>query len=153
MSSPAWNFLKDLSVGTVVAWVALIGTIIAGLCGIGVKLCKAIAQHLKQEDEVSQRKAMLAEHDKMLQEMHKSIIEIKGFMEGQNDVNLKVIRHIIVTACETALTEKYISENKLRALEEMYEGYVNIFHGNGYVTTLMERVRQLVLDQNQQDSD
>ena len=36
-----------------------------------------------------------------------------------------------------------ISINKLRSLEEMYEEYVEIFHGNGYVKTLMERVRKL----------
>jgi len=36
-----------------------------------------------------------------------------------------------------------ISINKLRSLEEMYDEYVEIFHGNGYVKTLVTRVRKL----------
>ena len=36
-----------------------------------------------------------------------------------------------------------ISINKLRSLEEMYDEYVKIFHGNGYVKTLVIRVRKL----------
>ena len=58
-------------------------------------------------------------------------------------MNLKQIRHTIVHTCEDALDKGEISINKLRSLEEMYDEYVKIFHGNGYVKTLVMRVRKL----------
>jgi hypothetical protein len=64
-------------------------------------------------------------------------------LDEQKEVNLKQIRHTIVHTCEDALEKGEISINKLRSLEEMYDEYVDIFHGNGYVKTLVMRVRKL----------
>ena len=46
--------------------------------------------------------------------------------------------------CEDALERGEMSTNKLQSLEEMYEEYTDLFHGNGYVKTLMTRVRKEV---------
>ena len=86
---------------------------------------------------------VIINHDNTLREIEKSLQSINKSLEEQKEVNLKQIRHTIVHTCEEALEKGEISINKLRSLEEMYEEYVEIFHGNGYVKTLMERVRKL----------
>ena len=50
----------------------------------------------------------------------------------------------ITGVCEEALEKGEISSSKLNSLEEMYEEYVDIFHGNGYVKTLITKVRKEV---------
>lgn len=69
--------------------------------------------------------------------------KIQLSLDEQRDVNLKQIRHTIVHTCEDALERGQISINKLRSLEEMFDEYTGIFHGNGYVKTLVTRVREL----------
>lgn len=70
-------------------------------------------------------------------------MEIKQINEMQNEVNLKQIRHSIVRASEEAISDGSISANRLQSLEELFETYEELFHGNGYVKTLMKKVRSL----------
>ena len=78
-----------------------------------------------------------------IEEIDKSLKTMNKSLDEQKEVNLKQIRHTIVHTCEDALEKGEISINKLRSLEEMYDEYVDIFHGNGYVKTLVMRVRKL----------
>ena len=95
------------------------------------------------KDKDLKQTEVIINHDNTLREIEKSLQSINKSLEEQKEVNLKQIRHTIVHTCEEALEKGEISINKLRSLEEMYEEYVEIFHGNGYVKTLMERVRKL----------
>ena len=78
-----------------------------------------------------------------MRDIDDTLQEIKKSLDEQKEVNLKQIRHTIVHTCEDALDKGEISINKLRSLEEMYDEYVKIFQGNGYVKTLVIRVRKL----------
>ena len=64
------------------------------------------------------------------------------------------MRHSIVRAGEEAISNNCITIRQLKALEEMYEEYTNK-HGNGYVKTLMVKVRNVriigKLDENDED--
>ena len=65
------------------------------------------------------------------------------------------MRHDIVQAGENAIANESITIRQFRALEELYEVYHDERHGNGYVSTLMKKVRDLPiigkLDDNDED--
>lgn len=140
-----WELLSNLSVGTVMAWILGICAIIAVLCTGTIKLYKLFSKYKQLKDEDIRQHDLLAEHEKILNEIKESIKRIEEANEMQKEVDLKVIRHLIVNSCEEALAHGFITENQLKALEEMFEEYTHVFNGNGYVKGLMIRVRKLML--------
>lgn len=95
------------------------------------------------KDKEHKQEKIIENHGKTLRDIDSTLQEIKKSLDEQKEVNLKQSRHTIVHTCEDALDKGEISINKLRSLEEMYDEYVEIFHGNGYVKTLISRVRKL----------
>ena len=138
-----WDLLSSIPIGTIVAWIVVICAIITVLCTGAIKLYKVFTKYKEMKDKDLKQTEVIINHDNTLREIEKSLQSINKSLEEQKEVNLKQIRHAIVHTCEEALEKGEISINKLRSLEEMYEEYVEIFHGNGYVKTLMERVRKL----------
>lgn len=138
-----WELLSGIPIGTIVAWVFVISAIIAALCAGTIKLYKIFTKYKEAKDKDEKQQKIIESHDDTLKEIEKSLLEIKKSLDEQKEVNLKQIRHTIVHTCEDALDKGEISINKLRSLEEMYDEYVEIFHGNGYVKTLVTRVRKL----------
>lgn len=138
-----WDLLSSIPIGTVVAWVVVICAIISALCAGTIKLYKAFEKYKEVKDKNEKQEKIIEVHEKTIEEIGKALTEIKKSLDEQKEVNLKQIRHTIVHTCEDALDKGEISINKLRSLEEMYDEYIEIFHGNGYVKTLMARVREL----------
>jgi len=138
-----WEFLSGIPIGTIVAWVIVICAIISALCAGTIKLYKIFTKYKEAKDKDEKQQKVIESHDETLKEIEKSLIAIQKSLAEQKEVNLKQIRHTIVHTCEDALDKGEISINKLRSLEEMYDEYVEIFHGNGYVKTLVTRVRKL----------
>lgn len=138
-----WDLLSSIPIGIIVAWIVVICAIITILCTGAIKLYKVFTKYKEMKDKDLKQTEVIINHDNTLREIEKSLQSINKSLEEQKEVNLKQIRHTIVHTCEEALEKGEISINKLRSLEEMYEEYVEIFHGNGYVKTLMERVRKL----------
>lgn len=138
-----WILLSSIPVGTIIAWITVIGVIIATLCTGTIKLYKIFVKYKKTKDKDEEQTKIIKDHDKTLKLIEESLKSISLSLDEQKEVNLKQIRHTIVHTCEDALEKGEISINKLRSLEEMYEEYVGIFHGNGYVKTLITRVRKL----------
>lgn len=138
-----WDLLSSIPIGTIVAWIVVICAIITVLCTGSIKLYKVFTKYKEMKDKDLKQTEVIINHDNTLREIEKSLQSINKSLKEQKEVNLKQIRHTIVHTCEEALEKGEISINKLRSLEEMYEEYVEIFHGNGYVKTLMERVRKL----------
>lgn len=142
-TQPVWDSLSSFSVGQVVAWIAVIGTISSALCAGTIKLYKVFTKYRDMKDKEEKQETIIETHDKTLNEIKDSLQEIKQSLIEQKEVNLKQTRHTIVHTCEDCLEKGEISINKLRSLEEMYSEYVDVFHGNGYVKTLVERTRAL----------
>ncbi|MDY4495021.1 MAG: hypothetical protein SPE24_09145 [Erysipelotrichaceae bacterium] len=138
-----WDLLSSIPIGTVVAWVIVICAIISALCAGTIKLYKAFEKYKEVKDKNEKQEKIIEVHEKTIEEIGKALTEIKKSLDEQKEVNLKQIRHTIVHTCEDALDKGEISINKLRSLEEMYDEYIEIFHGNGYVKTLVARVREL----------
>lgn len=138
-----WDLLSSIPIGTVVAWVIVICAIISALCAGTIKFYKAFEKYKEVKDKNEKQEKIIEVHEKTIEEIGKALTEIKKSLDEQKEVNLKQIRHTIVHTCEDALDKGEISINKLRSLEEMYDEYIEIFHGNGYVKTLVARVREL----------
>ena len=139
-----WDLLSSIQIGQVVSWIIVIGTILAALCTGTIKIYKIFTRYKEAKDKDESQQRAIESHEKTLKDIETSLQNIQKALNEQKEVNLKQVRYTIVHTCEEALEKGEISINKLRSLEEMYEEYVDIFHGNGYVKTLMTRVRKEV---------
>lgn len=138
-----WEVLAGIPVGTIVAWVSVIAAIIVGICTGTIKLYRLFTKYKNVKDENEEQKKIIQQHDELLARIHTSLKEIKSSLCEQKEVNMKQIRHTIFCECDEAISSGKISVNKLKSLEEMYEEYREVFHGNGSVKIMMEKTREL----------
>lgn len=138
-----WDLLSSITLGTVIAWITVVFAMAAFFCTGAIKVYELFTKYKEAKDKNEKQETVIENHDGTLKEIEKTLLEIKNSLDEQKEVNLKQVRHTIVHTCEEALEKGEISINKLRSLEEMYEEYVEIFHGNGYVKTLVYKVRKL----------
>ncbi len=143
-TNEVWDVLSNLSIGTVVAWISVICAIIAAICTAAIKLYNIFEKYKKSKDKTAKQEEVIAQHNEAFAEIRAQLKSISEALNEQKEVNLKQVRHTIVHTCEDALERGEMSTNKLQSLEEMYEEYTDLFHGNGYVKTLMTRVRKEV---------
>ena len=142
-NSSAVEALSSITVGQIIAWFSVITAIITAICTGTIKMYKLFTKYREAKDRNEKQDEIIKSHDATLKGIDATLQVIRKSLEEQKDVNLKQVRHTIVHTCEDALDRGEISINKLRSLEEMYEEYTDVFHGNGYVKTLVEKVRQL----------
>ena len=142
-TAPVWETILNVPVGRFVAWVVVIATIVAAIVAGTIKLYKFFnkVRDLKEHDE--EKSKLLMEHDKTMRDIDERLGKIQAALDVQREVNLKQVRYQIVHTCDDAISEGSISAGKLRSLEELYEEYTRIFCGNGYVKTLVKKVREL----------
>lgn len=143
-TNEVWNVLSNLKIGTVVAWISVICAIIAAICTAAIKLYNIFEKYKKSKDKTAKQEEVIVQHNEAFAEIRAQLKSISEALNEQKEVNLKQVRHTIVHTCEDALERGEMSINKLQSLEEMYEEYTDLFHGNGYVKTLMTRVRKEV---------
>lgn len=143
-----WSTLQAIPIGTVIAWGIVIITIISIICTTIIKLYKAFEKTHEIKEENDNFKSLVTSHTDKLNQIEQSLSEIKFALNEQKEVNLKQLRHEIVSSCEVALKNNSITTSSLCSLEEMYEEYRDVFHGNGYVKTLIEKVRKLEIDKD-----
>lgn len=142
-TQPIWDSLSGITIGQIVACITVILAIISALCTATIQLYKVFTKYRDMKDKEQKQETIIETHDKTLTEIKDSLQDIKNSLNEQKDVNLKQLRHTIVQTCEDCLEKGEISINRLRSLEEMYSEYVDVFHANGYVKILVERVRTL----------
>lgn len=142
-NSSAVEALSSITVGQIIAWFSVLTAIITAICTGTIKMYKLFTKYREAKDRNEKQDEIIKSHDATLKEIDATLQEIRKSLDEQKDVNLKQVRHTIVHTCEDSIDRGEISINKLRSLEEMYEEYTDVFHGNGYVKTLVEKVRQL----------
>lgn len=138
-----WEVILNVPVGKLLAWIIVIASILTAIVTGTIKLYKVFSKvrDLKAADE--EKAKLLKQHDDAMIEIHEQLKDIQASLAVQKEVNLKQVRHEIVHTCDEALTIGSISAGKLKSLEELYEEYTRVFHGNGYVKTLVVKVRKL----------
>ena len=149
------NFLYSIPVGTIISWAVVICAALGIFCCAIIKLYKIFDKTKIIKDENNLLKKMVESHDAQLQNINTQLSSIQEALNKQDKVSLKKLRHSIIRAGEEAVSKGYIKIRELRALEELYEEYRNDFKANGYVSTLMKKVRALEvvgrLDENDED--
>lgn len=135
--------LASVPIGTIVAWVTIVAGILAGVSAITVKLYKVFSKYKEKADEYEGLKSDLRAHAETLDKMSKILVKIQGEMQEQVEVNRNQVKHSIVVACDKALSEGRISAGALESLMDLFEEYTDVFHGNGYVKALVDKVLRL----------
>ena len=149
------KFLEGIPLGTYVSIFSVIAMIIGAVSGGIIYLYKIFEKTKKVQDENDSFKRLVAKHDEQLTEILKAITEINKTLEEKKKTDLKKLRHSIVRAGEEAINNRCITIRQLRSLEELYDEYEHKYNANGYVKTLMKKVRNVKvigqLDENDDD--
>lgn len=164
-----WNELSAIPVGTIVAWASVIIAIVSAIWIAIMKLFKVFTKYRNLKDENEKQTKLLQLHDESLEEIRQELVkinesihndtlaqhdeilvEIKDWLskvndslEEQREINYEYLKHSIVITCRRAIDRNSISAEELKSLEDMFREYVDIFHGNGYVKTLMKKTREV----------
>ena len=138
-----WAMLSAIPIGTVIAWIAVIGAILVAL-GVGiVKLYKLFTKYREMKDKDKEQKQKIDEYGEALLEIRANMADMKDKLDEQSHVNLKQVRYSIIQICDNALADGQISAWKLRLLTELYDEYIGVFHANGYIKEIVERTLEL----------
>lgn len=148
------QLLSSIPIGTIIAWFVVFSGIIAAVATGTIRLYKAFEKTHKMKEENDEFRKMVKDHDVQLKSMGETLNCIQKKLEEREKVELSKLRYSIVRAGEEYVSNSSITIRQLKALEEMFEEYHGK-HGNGYVTTLMRKVRALPvigkLDENEDD--
>jgi len=106
----------------------------------------------KAVEEVSK---LVINHETQMNGIKEQLTKIQNTLDEREVTEFKRMRHEIVQSGEAAMMNGSITIRQLKSLEELYEVYHQEKHGNGYVTTLMYKIRELPivgkLDENNFD--
>jgi len=142
-TASVWSTLSGITIGSLVAWCVVIVVIITTIVKGVIKLYTFFDKYKQLKEENTNQSKLIKEHDETLKNINESLAKINKRLDEQSDVNLKQVRHTIVHTCYDAIAAGEIQVGKLKSLEEMFDEYLNVFHGNGYVKSLVERARKL----------
>lgn len=149
------KYLSSIPIGTVVAWVLVALMFCGTILVIFKKLYRVFEETQRYKDDRDAMAKMVQVHDAQLEQIISQLKCIQDSLDKHDNIELKRMRHDIVQAGEYAMAKGSITIRQLRALEELYESYHDDRHGNGYVTTLMKKVRGVPvigkLDDNDED--
>ena len=134
--------LSSIPIGTIIAWVTVIVGIITAIVTGTIKLYKAFEKTHEMKEENLEFRKMVKDHDEQLKLINDKLSCIQDNLTKRDKADLKSMRYSIVRAGEEYVSMGKITIRQLRALEELFEDYHDK-HGNGYVTTLMSKVRAL----------
>ena len=134
--------LSSIPIGTIIAWVTVIAGIITAIVTGTIKLYKAFEKTHEMKEENLEFRKMVKYHDEQLKLINDKLSCIQDNLTKRDKADLKSMRYSIVRAGEEYVSMGKITIRQLRALEELFEDYHDK-HGNGYVTTLMRKVRAL----------
>ncbi|RKJ49328.1 hypothetical protein D7Y05_09290 [bacterium 1XD42-54] len=156
-TNSVWEILYRIPIGTVLAWIAVICAIFTA-AGIGIgKAYTTFEKTKKIRDAKETTQNMVTHHETQLNEIKEQLSVIIQRLDKQDKSEFKKLRHSIVRAGEEAISNGYITIRSLKSLEELHDDYAKEYDGNGYVDTLMEKVRKLravgKLDENNRDVD
>lgn len=146
-----WNILGQIPAGTIVAWFAVICTILGAICTGTIKLYKMFSKYKEVQDENEELKSTVKSHDKELDAIHVEINNMRneivtilnGIKEIQDEsrgTTIKKLRHDIITAGEKALADKKMTIREWKSLHDMGDEYIEKYKQNSYAKSLIEKV-------------
>ena len=150
------TLLSSISIGTVIAWIVVLGGIVSAISTATIKLYKTFEKTHEIKEENDDFKKMVKAHDVQLTAIQTSIENIQEKIDRQEQTEMKKLKYSLVRAMEEYVAKGAITIRQLKSLEDNFEEY-HSHHGNGYVTTMMKKVRTLpvigMLDDDGNDID
>jgi len=140
--------ISNITIGQVVAFGAVVVSIITAASSAWVKVSKFIRKYNESKDEKTELEKTVKEHSVKIDNIEKLLGEVKTSMDEQKEREIKKLRHDLVSACESAINDGFITVSRLCSIEDMYDDYKNQFNKNGYTKTLMCKVRNLRIINN-----
>ena len=139
-----WQLLSGFTVGSVIAWIIVIGTIITVLCAGTIKLFKFFTKinELKEKNEAQRER--IEQHDETLKNIQETLNQMMKVLNDQNEINFDQMKYTISHGCTVALAKGEISAECYKSLEEMFDKYKRVFNGDGYVENIMKKMRKEV---------
>ena len=136
------KLLLSIPIGTIIAWIVVISGIITTIVTGTIKLYKIFDKAQKLKTENSDLKTLVKTHDEQLQGIQTSIKDIQEKLDRQEQTEIKKLRYSLIRAMEEYVAKGEITIRQLKSLEENFDEY-HARHQNGYVTTMMRKVRTL----------
>ena len=136
------ELLASIPIGTIVSWVIVVSGIITSIVMGTIKMYKMFEKTHELKEENIEFRNMVVSHDEQLKAISEKLSTIQSCLDLREKAELKKMRYSIVRAGEEYVSLQKITIRQLKSLEEMFEEYHDK-HGNGYVTTLMRKVRAL----------
>lgn len=134
--------LSSIPIGTIIAWISVIVSIVAAIVVGTIKMYKAFEKTHEIKGENLEFRRMVKDHDEQLHLINDKLSCIQENLNKRDRAELKNMRYSIVRAGEEYISIGKITIRQLKVLEELFEDYHDK-HGNGYVTTLMRKIRAL----------
>lgn len=145
----AWNYLANLPMEEVVAWVIVVAAIVGGIIAGGKRLYKLFEAYKNMTQANKDLKDKVNQHDDTLKDIYQSLRSIQTSLQEQKDVNMRQLRSSIVQICEMAIKAKNITLTQNKMLQELFDEYKTVFNGDGWIEALVQRVRKLPVSGNQ----
>lgn len=134
--------LSSIPIGTIIAWITVIGGMLTGICAGTIKLYKLFEKTHEMKEENEEFIQLVKSHDEQLLAIKQSIDVIQDTLDRREKSEIKRLRYSLIRAMEEYVSKGEITIRQLMSLEESFEDYHN-HNGNGYVTTMMRKVRAL----------
>ena len=145
------NWLSDISVGTIIAVITVVGIIGAGVWKAVSAIIHLYDSYTEIREERDQLRQKVEDHDREIEDIKgqfagaiegitQQLSEIKYALDEQRETKIKELRHQITVAAETALANTTMTVREWTSLHEMVDEYVNKYHQNWYVKPLIAKV-------------
>lgn len=150
-TNSVWKLLSGLEVGTIVAWCAVIITIIGLISAGTIKLYKIFTKYKDMKDKNIKLESTVDSHEQELKKLSQQLADmnaninqqfsdIKSELNDQRNTKIKELRHSITVAGENALANGKISIREWTSLHEMCDEYMHKYKQNWYVEPLMKKI-------------
>ena len=140
----------ELGLGEIIVCFIVVITVLKAISGVGSWILDTLNINTK-------KRMKEIEAEKTLKDIQKSIESIQEVIKETNDRINDVVsdqkdqmsalrintRHQIIRSCEQYLDRGYIESYELKALDDLYESYINNLNGNSYAKDMMKNVRSL----------
>lgn len=140
----------ELGLGEIIVCFIVVITVLKAISGVESWILDTLNIYTK-------KRMKEIEAEKTLKDIQKSIESIQEVIKETNDRINDVVsdqkdqmsalrintRHQIIRSCEQYLDRGYIESYELKALDDLYESYINNLNGNSYAKDMMKNVRSL----------
>ena len=134
--------LSAIPIGTYIAWITVLASIIGVVSTGTIKLYKVFEKAHETKEENEEFRKLVKGHEEEIKAIKEILLNIQNKLDENDRLELKNLRHNIVRAAEEYIANGKITIRQLKALEELFEEY-HKRNGNSYVSTLMQKVRLL----------